>query len=77
MKAVDFEGSNAVLGLEGCYDLPVLRMTQQVEGMGEVPVHVSIWELDTDDIINVLTTQRVRLTVVSSGQPPVLLEVLK
>ncbi len=56
---------------EGCADLP----TKVIDIPGIGLVVESTWELDGDELAQILQTKRIRLTVVG-GQPPVKLEVV-
>ncbi len=70
MKAIEFEGQNHV------FDKPE-NMTDEECGSLAVNFNreqsVSCWELDEEDIKNILKHKRIWLGVLGSGHPPVFL----
>lgn len=70
MKAVrtpDMDGTHVAAD---CYDLP----TRTVEDPEYGTIVESVWELEGDELMSILETKRIRLSIVG-GQPPVILQV--
>lgn len=79
MKAIRFEGQNAVFGAPRDWDeaksgpcggLPIKR--SEYRG---TPTLTSYWRPSEEDIANILAGYCVRLTVFGEGHPPVSLDV--
>ena len=70
-QAVQTAESNVTYKADGCFDLPT-TVKQTPTGR----VIESVWELDGDELMAIMQTKRIRLTVHGNALPPVLVEVV-
>lgn len=77
MLPTDFEQRNFVFGKpadmtdEQCMDLPVFKGVAKDESGGEIPVIISCWKLNKEDLEEIQKTGHVWLSITGHGMPPV------
>lgn len=73
MRPIDVEGlTTSVLAAEGCDDLPA-RVVHDPQ-LGKVIE--TYWQLEDDEIVAIMETKLVRLSILG-GQPPVMMRVVR
>ena len=70
MKAVRTRDMTGTHIAKGCFDLPTKIVHDPEYGL----IVESVWELDGEELMEILQSKRVRLRIVG-GQPPVSLQV--
>lgn len=69
MKAIRTEYSNITYTAEGCFDLPATLLHNPETGGEEVE---TVWELDDEELAEIIKNRRVYLYIMGRRVPPVL-----
>jgi uncharacterized OB-fold protein len=76
MDPIQFQGYNRMFVLDGCFDLPAKYEFKEVEGLGQVHTITTVWQLTTEELMDILHSGQIMLSIISENQPPVMLAVV-